>query len=286
MKTLRKSTTRPRRLSRRDQEEIEQLNEYIVFSTELAGDLVSKFVCKVEDERIRGTVRLDLDQIAVSLAAGDPQTRDERYQWPQEAMWRRYCQYFQDSDAEKRLFEAIDTLLMRYLPNIVFCVATGDPAAFGPDALQILWDDNLLPRRAAPHLLRQWIRDRAFTKDFLTALFSHFERIADEQSVERRKILIAQNAFAIGFKPLKQAERLMRQYSFAIPSHDSSHNKETFQRWQAATIGRFTRRLRQQARIVMQALRPRLRTGVEPRPRKLAKAKDLSQATRQKSDIT
>jgi hypothetical protein len=275
MKPSRKSITRPRRLSRRDKEEIELLNDYVVFSTELAGDLVSKFVSKLEDGGVRGTVRLDLDQIAVSLAAGDPETRGGPSAWPQQAMWCRYRHHFADIEAKKRLFEAIDTLLMRSLPDVVYCIATGDPATFGPDALYLPWNDDLMPKEAAPHLLRQWVRDRAHTEDFLTALFAHFERIADEQSIERRKLLIGQNAFSVGFKPFKQAERLMKLGNFFIPKQDDLQKKEEFLHRQAATVGRFIGRLRRQAQVRMQILRPRLRTGVEAR-RKPLRTKQLS----------
>ena len=189
-------------------------------------------------------------------------------------MWRRYRQHFEDREAKERLFEAIDTLLMRSLPDMVFCVATGDPNQFGRDALQLPWNNNLLPQQAAPHLLRQWIRDREFTQDFLTALLSHFERIADEQSAERRKILIATNALSIGFKPLKQAEKLMRQGNFFIPKQEDLQETDKFQHRVAATIGRFTGRLRHEARVTMQTVRPRLATGVKPRP-KPKKAKGL-----------
>jgi hypothetical protein len=235
----RRSKKKKRRpLSPEVRAEADRLYEHVVFNEELADKLVRRFAAGRPDGHF------DYSAIATALAVGDPETRGGPENWPQRAMWERYAHHFQNRTTRQRYFSKIDLIAKRYLGDIIYCQADAarrDETASVPD---LLWDETFLPRRLAPHLLRQWTIDCAQLRRFLVALFDHFARFHAKGSICRRSILVAQRALEVGWKPLEHTKNLIATGDIKLGQYEQPPDQKMALDRETATVGRSIRRMR------------------------------------------
>jgi hypothetical protein len=240
-----KRTRRLRPPSKSVRNQADRIYEHTVRAEVVAGDLIRRFASRIEDEHARGILFLDYKMIARALVTGDPETKSTNdHDPPEHGMWERYAYHFQNQNKRRKFFAEIGLIAKRYLGDILFCHAYPAVHRSKMAIPELFWDETLLPRRTAPHVLRQWINDSAGTRKFLTALFQHFADIHRKGSMTRRTIIAANVAYKIGWKPQKNTEILTETGDIQIgrPGCDAEE-KLAFNR-QASTVGRSIRRMR------------------------------------------
>jgi hypothetical protein len=218
--------------------EADRLHEDTVSNEELAYKLVRRFAAGRPDGHF------DYSAIATALAVGDPETRGGPANWPQRAMWKRYGHHFQNRETRQRFFSLLESIARKYLSNIIYWQAEAARCDETPSVPNLLWDDALLPRRVAPHLLRQWTIDSAQLRRFLVALFDHFARFDAKGSIGRRSILVAQGALEVGWKPLAHTKNLIATGDIKLGQYEHPPDEKMALDREAATVGRSIRRMR------------------------------------------
>ena len=163
-------------------------------------------------------------------------------------VWERFAHHFQNSKKRHDVFAAIDAHTKRFQQDMVFCQAHAALHCKKADPPDLLWDDTLLPAETAPHLLRQWTRDRAATKRFLIALFDQFARFDAKGSIGRRGLILANTVPQHRWKPQLMVQKLEETGDVLIGKHDNKADRKLSLDQQAGTVGRSVIRMRSTAR--------------------------------------
>ena|SRR5438132_10604710 len=232
------------------QTEAQRIYDQAVFGAELARDLINRFVSATSVPRQRENLRFDYQEIADSLAQGDPMSGDlesdsRAERWPKKAIFERYAHHFENR-SQVIFFNLLDAEIRACLADLVFIQSTA--GLNGTEiALETTWDESLLPREAAPHLIRQWCRDRTALWKFLRALFAHWRRFHRKGSTGRRAIIIAQGALKVKWKPSAHVENLVKTGDVQLGKSEYKADAKAAKDRHAAYVGRSIRRLRQKA---------------------------------------
>jgi len=113
-----------------------------------------------------------------------------------------------------------------------------------PDVPSISWDETLLPRATVAALFRQWLRDKAATRKFLTVLFAHLKKFHEKGSTGRRAILIASTARELGWKPRAHTQNLVDTGDIRLGNCEFKAQRADAITRHAEYVGRSIRRLR------------------------------------------
>jgi hypothetical protein len=221
----------------------QNLSEYIERTEEFAGNLIARFARTI-GSAFRSAAVFDWQMIVDALAMGDPESKGGPYNWPQRQIWEKYAHHFQSSAKRRALFAAIESNAKRFHQDIIFCQAHAALHGKPADPPDLLWDDTLLPYETAPHLLRQWTRDRTRTQTFLTRLFHHFAGFKTKGSTGRRALILANTLAQHSWKPQLMVEKLEQTGDVRVGSHEYEVDRKLALERQAGTIGRSIRRIR------------------------------------------
>ena len=227
--------------------EAQLLYEHTVWNEEFGGALIARFTCNIPTA-FRSTAIDDYQMIASALASGDTETNGGPYNGPQHRVWERFAHHFQDSEKRYDFFAAIDDRAKRFQQDMIFCQAHAALHCKQADPPDLLWDDTLLPAETAPHILRQWTRDRATTERFLIALFDHFARFRAKGSIGRRGLILADTVPQHRWKPQLMVQKLEETGDVFIGKHDNKADRKLSLDQQAGTVGRSVIRMRSTAR--------------------------------------
>jgi hypothetical protein len=191
------------RQTRRDQvQEAEKIYEWLIFQRELAGDLIRKSAKIVEDKEEATDTRLDLEMIADVLAtASKPGSKN--------ALWQEYKRHFVSDRNREKFFGELRSLTR--LIGSRWLVRIGEPKGKpeGDPDEAFPWNESLLPRNIAPHVLRVAILHPGVLENFLPRFFVQASDLWAEKSTYRRALLILQAVPSLGWSAEKHTENLM-----------------------------------------------------------------------------
>jgi hypothetical protein len=239
-----KKSKRKQRPSKADRRQAQRIHEHTVFRDVLSRNLIRRFARRIDDESVRGALLFDYGRIAKILGVGDPETTGGSLNWPQLGVWERYAHHFQNQKTRRNFFAEIDRIAKRYVADIVFCHAVAALHNTKVELPELLWNETLLHPETAPHVLRQWISDRATTEKFITALFQHLAHLSRKGSTARRAMIAADAADESGWKPLKITEVLVQTGNINLGQHEYQADEKLVLDRAASTVGRSIRRMR------------------------------------------
>jgi hypothetical protein len=254
VKRARKSRKKSKRPSAKVRKEAQHVYDFVLAAEELAGKLIWKFAKKNPDQSARSTLQFDYHLIAKSLAAGDPDTRGGPFKSPLRGIWGRYAHHFQNARSRRNLFNKIDSIAKRYLGSVLYSQANAALEGNRGHPPNLVWDETLFPITIAPSILRQWIQDNRMFRDFMAALFRHFQRFHKKGSVGRRITLALQFAPKVGWKPQRLTEKLVQTGDINLGHHEYKADRKQALDRQSATVGKSLRRIRHTVKARDEAL--------------------------------
>jgi hypothetical protein len=192
-----------KRQTRREQvQEAEKIYEWLIFQREFAGDLIRTSVKLVDDMEEAADARVDLQMIANALTeATKPGSRN--------AVWQDYQHHFISDRNRKRFFTELLSLTRRIASaRLVTIQEPSEGSASDPDE-SFHWNESLLPRGIAPHVLRLAILHPGVLENFLPRFFVKASDLFTQKSTYRRAMLILQAVPMLGWSDAKHAENLI-----------------------------------------------------------------------------
>ena len=191
-----------KRQTRREQvQEAEKIYEWLIFRRELAGDLIRTSVKIVDDMEEAADARLDLQMIANALAgATKPGSRN--------AVWQDYQHHFVGDRNRKRFFAELQRLIRRIASARLVSIREPRDGSAGDSDESFHWNESLLPRVIAPHVLRIAILHPGVLENFLPRFFVQASDFWAQKSTYRRAMLILQAVPMLGWSAEKHAKNL------------------------------------------------------------------------------
>ena len=192
-----------KRQTRREQiQEAEKIYEWLIFQRELAGDLIRTSVKIVDDREEAADARLDLQMIAKALAgATKPGSMN--------AVWQDYQHHFVGDRNRKRFFAELQSLTRRITSARLVSIREPRDGSANDSDESFHWNESLLPRDIAPHVLRIAILHPDVLENFLPRFFVKASDRFTQKSTYRRAMLILQAVPMLGWSNAKHAENLI-----------------------------------------------------------------------------
>jgi hypothetical protein len=228
-----------RRQTRREQvQEAEKIYEWLIFQRELAGHLIRTSAKIIHDKEEAADTRLDLQMIADALATvTKPGSKT--------ALWQKYQHHFVSDRNRKRFFVDLRRLT-RHIAS-TWLVSIGEPKGKPEDDLHeaFSWNESLLPRSIAPHVLRVAILRPGVLENFLPRFFIQASDLWAEKSTYRRALLILQGVPSLGWSAEKHAENLI--FLEALDPSEAGSEVETVKKFIRDLRQRYQNYLRKKA---------------------------------------
>jgi hypothetical protein len=192
-----------KRQTRREQvQEAEKIYEWLIFQRELAGDLIRTSLKIIDDREEAADARLDLQMIADALAgATKPGSRN--------AVWQDYQHHFVGDRNRKKFFAELESLTRRIASASLVSIREPREGSASDSDESFHWNESLLPRDIAPHVMRVAILHPGVLEIFLPGFFVKASDLFTQKSTYRRAMLILQAVPMLGWSNAKHAENLI-----------------------------------------------------------------------------
>jgi hypothetical protein len=200
---LREPSTKRKQARVAQVQEAERIYEWLVLQRETAGELISAMVRPIEDPDERADARVDLQQIADTLAAAIK--RGSR-----NAVWQDYQHHFVGDRNRKRFFAELGSLTRLIASTWLFSIRDPKSEPEGDPDEAFRWNASLLPRSIARYVLRVAILHPGVLENFLPRFFVQASDFWAQKSTYRRAILILQAVPRFGWSAEKHTKMLMK----------------------------------------------------------------------------
>ena len=183
-------------------QEAEEIYAWLVDRQELAHALIRQSTKGIKHREEGAAARLDLHCLVVRLAAAQSSAKEK-------ATWESYKHHFVGNINRQKFFDDLRKLARRISSAWLVSFSSHLIKTSDKSDEVFLWNDSLLPRESAPHVLRLAILHPGVLEYFLPRYFERASDLSAGTSTFRRAIRILDNVPKYGWSAENHTKALL-----------------------------------------------------------------------------